>query len=104
MCHGRVFDQMISPQLPAGLHLVTKAETALTLAMQQLVMSDIGVAWLPETLVSSHLKAGQIVSVETTLPSQKLDVKMMRVKDRSTARSDAIWAHIVGRFEPQSLA
>lgn len=101
---GRVFDQMISPQLPAGLHLVTKAETALTLAMQQLVMSDIGVAWLPETLVSSHLKTGHLVSVETMLPSQKLDVKMMRVKDRSTARSEAIWAHIVDRFEPQSLA
>tara|TARA_B110000211_G_C13882226_1_gene465644 strand:+ start:78 stop:824 length:747 start_codon:yes stop_codon:yes gene_type:complete len=43
---GQVFTRMVSPRLPNGAIIVPIAETALTFAMLQLALSEIGIAWL----------------------------------------------------------
>lgn len=52
---GQVFDRSIAPRLKAETQIVTKAETALTLAVYEFALGGIGVAWLPRSTVVEAL-------------------------------------------------
>jgi len=76
---GRVFDHRIAPRLPEGVITAPRAETALTLAMLQFALNDIGIAWLPETLAAEALDKGLLVRLDDLLPTQALEIRLVRL-------------------------
>lgn len=99
---GQVFTQMIGPRLPLGTATIPIAETALTLAMLQLALSEIGIAWLPFSLVSQSLSRGDLIRVDDMLPAQTLDIKMVRLRATQTERSEATWQRLATELNPLS--
>lgn len=99
---GQVFTQMIGPRLPIGAATLPIAETALTLAMMQLALSEIGIAWLPLSLVSRSLSRGDLVRLDDMLPAQTLDIKMVRLRATQTERRETIWQHLATELSPFS--
>lgn len=88
---GQVFARKIAPRLPEETTLVTRAETALTLAMQQYAINGIGVAWLPHSLVAASLATGQLKRADSTLPSQELTIRMVRFAVAQSEYCEQIW-------------
>lgn len=107
---GQVFTRMIGPRLPPGTTATPIAETALTLAMLQLALSELGIAWLPLSLVSQSLTRGELVRLDDTLPAHILDIKMVRLRAIHTEQNNAIWRRIAtefgepSKYEDHSLA
>lgn len=99
---GQVFTQMIGPRLPIGAASLPIAETALTLAMMQLALSEIGIAWLPFSLVSRSLSRGDLIRIDDILPAQTLDIKMVRLRATQTERRETIWQHLATELSPYS--
>jgi DNA-binding transcriptional LysR family regulator len=91
---GQVFSRMITPQLPQGVTTLPIAETALTLAMLQLTLSEIAVAWLPLSLVVKALKQSELIRVDDTLATQTLHINMVRLRGPQTERSETIWRQL----------
>jgi DNA-binding transcriptional LysR family regulator len=92
---GQVFARMISPRLPKSATAAPIAETALTLAMLQLTLNEIGISWLPYSLVASSLKQSHLVRLDNELPTQSLDVRMIRLRDVQTEHNEVIWQDLV---------
>lgn len=88
---GQVFAQSIAPRLPEMPIPVTVAETALTLAVLQLVLSDLGLAWLPQSLVEDALSEGKLVRLDDTLPSQRLLIRMVRLSGSQAGEKEQLW-------------
>lgn len=96
---GQVFTRMISHQILQGVTLMPIAETALTLAMLQLAVSEIGIAWLPLSLVAKPLEQGDLIRVDTVLPAQILSIKMVRLRATHTERNEVIWRHLSAHLQ-----
>lgn len=92
---GQVFNRTISPRLPDSVTITSRAETALTLAMLEFALNEIGIAWLPQTLVSDYLARKRLVRVDDVLPAQALDTTMIRLSEAPGERSDAVWRQIM---------
>jgi DNA-binding transcriptional LysR family regulator len=92
---GQVFDRNIAPRLRCDINIVTKAETALTLAAYEFALGGIGVAWLPRSLVSESLAQGTLMSLEDALPDQALEVRAFRLSEGQSAQSDEIWHSVL---------
>lgn len=97
---GQVFDRMIGPRLPAGMTLASRAESALTLAMLEFALNDLGVAWLPQSLVADHLAQGRLLRVDDVLPTQDLDIMMIRLSEDQSDRSQEVWQHLIATLRP----
>jgi DNA-binding transcriptional LysR family regulator len=95
---GRIFDRCISPFLPVGVTVETKAETALTLAAFQFARSGIGIAWLPQSLVNDALALGQLVRLDDVLPSQMLEIRIIRLSECSDALANADWRAMLAKL------
>jgi len=91
---GQVFARMIRPRIPMGCTTLSIAETALSLAMLELAQSGIGVAWLPQSLVTNHLAEGKLVRVDDVLPAQALNIKIIRLSEAHTEQSDKTWQEL----------
>ncbi|MGB0439406.1 MAG: LysR substrate-binding domain-containing protein, partial [Paracoccaceae bacterium] len=92
---GQVFARKIAPRLPPNTTIVTVAETALTLAMLQLVLTDIGIAWLPQSLTRDALNHGTLVPLEGALPAQSLSIKIVRVSEIQTEYAEQVWSDLI---------
>lgn len=102
---GQVFDRHIAPLLDPEVQVVTKAETALTLAAYEFVLSEIGVAWLPRSLVVEALARGTLVSLEAELPVQPLEIKAFRLSDTGGSLPDTTWRDQLSQIDlPTHLA
>ncbi len=88
---GRVFVSSIAPRLKDEVTLVSKAETALTLAAHEYAIGGIGVAWLPRSMVVTALDQGALVSLEGQLPVQPLDIKAFQLSEGRAVPSDPAW-------------
>lgn len=88
---GQVFDRHIAPRLDNEMQMVTKAETALTLAAYEFAVGGIGVAWLPRSLVVEAMAQGALTSLEATLPVQPLDIRAFRLSGHGGPQSEAAW-------------
>ncbi len=95
---GQVFDRHIALRLNNEVQVVTKAETALTLAAYEFVLGGIGVAWLPYSLVVEGLTQGSLTSLEAELPVQPLDIKAFWLSDNGGLKSDFAWRDILSQI------
>lgn len=91
---GQVFARRITPQLPSGMTVSTVAETALTLAMLQLALTGIGIAWLPQTLIGEQLSLGQLIRLDDTLPAHPLTIRLVRLSEPRSEQADRVWHHL----------
>ncbi len=91
---GQAFARRIIPRLQQGATTMPIAETALTLAMLQLAVSGIGIAWLPLSLVQKPLEDGDLIRVDAILPTQTLNIKMVRLRASQTGQSETIWQYL----------
>ncbi len=96
---GQVFDRSVAPRLPDGVATSSRAETALTLAMLQFALNEIGIAWLPQSLVTEDLQQGRLVRLDDVLPTQAMEVRMIRLSEGQTERSRAVWRFIIDNLE-----
>ncbi len=101
---GQVFDRRISPRLDEGASIITRAETALTLAACQYAIGGIGIAWLPQSLVTDALDRGDLIRMDPALPCQPLDILIMRLSDGQSPQSDSLWRDVLTKVDlPASL-
>lgn len=91
---GQVFSRTIAPRLPKNKTLIPRAETALTLAMLQYAVNEIGIAWLPLSLVATHLTEDKLVCVDDVLPTQSMSIRMVRLAEAISEHDDQIWQHL----------
>jgi LysR family transcriptional regulator, hypochlorite-specific transcription factor HypT len=80
--------------MPKDLKVAVVAETALTLAMLQLALKGIGVAWLPQSLVRDSLAQGQLVQLNDILPSQTLSIRILRLNEAQTDLAERVWQEL----------
>jgi len=95
---GQVFNRHIAPRLDYRMQVVTKAETALTLAAFEFAVGGIGVAWLPRSLVAEAIAQGALTSLEADLPIQPLDIRAFRLSDHGGRQSEAAWRDTLSRI------
>lgn len=88
---GHVYSRMIAPRLPKGKTAVPRAETALTLAILQYALNGIGIAWLPHSLVATHLSEGALVCIDDVLPTQLLAIRVVRLAEAQPDHAGQIW-------------
>ena len=101
---GQLFDRHISPRLNNEMQVVTRAETALTLAAYEFAVGGIGVAWLPRSLVVEALALGSLISLEADLPVQPLDIKAFRLSGHTGLQSEAVWRETLSGIDlPEHL-
>lgn len=94
---GQVFERHVLPRLPPDLTLETKVETALTLAACQFALDGIGIAWLPQSLLAQYRTHRRLIALDRHLPTQALEIRMLRLAQAQTADTDAIWAAVKRR-------
>lgn len=92
---GEVVAQRIYPKLPPDCQIIAVAETALTLAAQELAVAGLGVAWLPRSLVQDKLADGRLTDVSNTLPALGLDVTAVRLIAQRTRIQAAVWQDLI---------
>lgn len=92
---GQVFDRKIAPHLNNEMQVVTKAETALTLAAYEFALGGIGVAWLPRSMVVEALAQGSLISLEVELPIQPLEIKVFRLSEDGEPHTESAWHDIL---------
>ena len=95
---GSVFIRKIAPRLKDDVTLLSRAETALTLAAYEYALDGIGVAWLPRSMVAEALEQGRLMSLAPDLPVQPLDIKSFRVLNSGTGHGDAAWMEKLSRL------
>ncbi len=88
---GQVFDRHIAPRLDNEMQIVTKAETALTLAAYEFALGGIGVAWLPHSLAVEAIAQGALISLEADLPVQPLEIRAFRLSGNGGPQLEAAW-------------
>jgi LysR family transcriptional regulator, hypochlorite-specific transcription factor HypT len=90
---GEVVATRIYPFM-AGWQIIPVAETALTLAAQELALAGLGVAWLPRSLVRDKLTDGRMTDLSDILPAVALDITAVRLIAQRTAVATAVWQEL----------
>jgi LysR family transcriptional regulator, hypochlorite-specific transcription factor HypT len=97
---GEVLERLVLPDLWQTCRIMPVAETALTLAAQELALAALGAAWLPRSLAQDHLTGGRLTDLSDLLPSVALDVTAVRLTTRRTGIEDAVWALLTAPQTP----
>jgi LysR family transcriptional regulator, hypochlorite-specific transcription factor HypT len=93
---GDAVERRIYPALQAKYRIQPVAETALTLAAQELAVAGLGVAWLPRSLAQDKLADGRLTDLSGDLPAMRLDVTAVRLTSERQPVADAVWAVLAG--------
>lgn len=89
---GRVLDRAILPELGRVSRYLPLAETALTLAAQELALEGVGVAWVPGSLTQHRIARGELIDLSHILPSCALEVTAIRATPHGNRAFDAAWS------------
>jgi LysR family transcriptional regulator, hypochlorite-specific transcription factor HypT len=90
---GDVVATRIYPLIP-DRQIIHVAETALTLAAQELALAGLGVAWLPRTLVQDKLVDGRLKDLSDSLPGLNLDVTAVRLIAQRSSVEALVWREL----------
>ena len=97
---GKVMNQEILPGFASAAFLSKRAETALTLAMKQLVSAGVGVAWLPASLVADEVASGALSDLSPAFGAGRLQIVAMRLRLEGTPVVDRVWREIERIYGP----
>lgn len=68
--------------------------SSLAVALKHLVLAGMGVAWLPNSLVTRELNDGSLASLETSLGRIDLPISLLRIPERSSRLASSVWESI----------
>src|SRR6056297_2302482 len=88
--------------LPEGVLLHRRAETALTLAAYRYAIEGLAVAWLPEALVAEDIRVGRLCRVADAGPDLALEIRMIRLAGGGRERARRGWDVILDASAPGS--
>jgi len=91
---GKLLETHIFPSIQESFRIDARVETALTVAALQLAACDIGVAWVPETMLVQLPTASTVTAVDDLLPSTQIAVTAMRLIGKKSNVEDQVWATI----------
>lgn len=91
---GKLLETHIFPSVQESFRIDARVETALTVAALQLAACDIGVAWVPETMLVQLPTASTVTAVDDLLPSTQIAVTAMRLIGKKSNVEDQVWAAI----------
>jgi len=91
---GQVMRRKILPYIPAEAFQRPKVETALTLAAVELAVVGVGIAWVPQSLVTDHIARGLLVDLSDQLPHCALQVRAMRLQGKPSAAGTIFWSRL----------
>ena len=92
---GHLIQQAVG-DTPVSSQLEYPILTAHADAARAMVLQDLGVAWLPETLVRDALHRRDLVTVDG-LPSVGLEIIMLRTRDNANPSVSPAWSAILER-------
>ncbi len=101
---GKVVDQEVFAEFASAAFIRKRAETALTLAMKEMALIGLGVAWLPESLVQSELSAGLLTDLRDVLPWTRMTVVAVRTTGSRSPLLDEAWEVVRGLTGGDGLA
>ena len=100
VCLGKVMNQEVLPGFASAAFLSKRAETALTLAMKQLVSAGVGVAWLPASLVAVEVASAALSDLSPAFGAGRLQIVAMRLRLDGAPVVDRVWGEIERMYQP----
>jgi DNA-binding transcriptional LysR family regulator len=88
---GQMFNRLVLPSLDERLQIVSKAETALTLAALELAKVGLGVAWLPIALVAEPLNDKKLADLSDILGTAEIEIVASRLKGAKSQSETMVW-------------
>ncbi|MES0880655.1 LysR family transcriptional regulator [Roseibium sp. SCP14] len=93
---GMSMNRHVLPQIESETSVTVVAETALTLAAMQMARAGIGVAWVPEALVSVDVSEGRLRDLSNTFDDLKMEIVGKRRLDNVQDLHVHIWKELAG--------
>lgn len=94
---GEVMQRHVLPSLEQDLTLHARAECALTLAVLELSIAGLGVAWVPQSIAAGRIASGEVTALADRLPSARLLVLASRLAGTHNATETLVWNHAATR-------
>lgn len=91
---GQVLWDERLPQLMRTTSINTICESALTLGVREMVIKGLGVAWLPESLISTDLEQGILLPLDSVSQACDLEIVIYTAQHSATAAVEQIWAFL----------
>lgn len=88
---GQVINRLVLPTIDERLQIVSRAETALTLAALELAKVGLGVAWLPIALVAEPLRDGKLTDLSSELGTAEIEIVASRLKGAKSLSETMMW-------------
>jgi len=89
---GEAMLREILPSLRKNLLLQEKAESSLTLAVMQLALAGVGVAWIPRTLAAKEITSGNLTELSHLLGMEKFRIYAIRLSGEKSAVEQKAWS------------
>ena len=100
---GFLADVLANTCLPMVLRdyrLEVICESAFSASLKEMVLADMGVAWLAQGMIENQLKDGTLVSLESRLGSAQLDVVLYFRDDGRSEKAKAIFEILAAQIPP----
>lgn len=91
---GSLLETEILPNIPQDRHIDARVETALTIAALQLAASNVGVTWVPETMLALLPAGSDVAPVDDLLPSADIAITATRLIGKKSDVENRVWAAI----------
>lgn len=91
---GEVMQREILPKLRTRLFLKEKTESALTLAVLQLALAGVGVAWIPQSLAAKEIGYGNLTELGHLFGSARLRIDAVRLSGEKSMAEQNVWTVI----------
>jgi DNA-binding transcriptional LysR family regulator len=88
---GALLHGTLLPGLAGRQTVRVRCETALASGVMELVLSEIGIGWLPRSLARSHLDSGRLVALSHDLGIVALDITALKLRTNAAARVAGAW-------------
>jgi len=97
---GFMADALANTCLPAvqrDYRIEVICESALSGSLKEMVLADMGVAWLSQGLIETELGDGRLVSLEQFFGATDLDIVLYYRKDSKSEQAAQIYQYLLGQ-------
>lgn len=95
----RVLEYRVLPEARRMAQLIPIDITGSTIGLMGYVAKDFGVGWLPVSLVKWCGKGQELENLSGSLPSDRLKVSIVRLRDRTNAVHQQVWEAMAARLD-----
>jgi DNA-binding transcriptional LysR family regulator len=86
-----VMNRHLLPAVEERLVLESRADCALTLAVLELSMAGLGVAWVPLSVAAQRIALGEAALLDDRLPAVDLQVLALRLSGAHSPAGALVW-------------